>query len=204
MPKRLCLVLAPSLGSCGPPPDDLSVYTLYRSPLVGNHSIHVGTFDALDGGAYNKENCEIVADLCRSSRACPSSIIVTQAAPTRTYSNELHVRLLPSGEGPLPTQSGRLRQPPLKGSVTSRPKVAVKRRQPRRYALSRNQYRFSAPDARSSERICRSSRTRPTSGSRNLHWRQHPLAPAGRSRTVSLTNLSQCIRPPAGGTGPSP
>lgn len=63
MLKRLCLVFAACLGSCGPQPDDQAVYTLYRSPGVGTHHIHVATFDAPDGEAYNKENCEIVAGL---------------------------------------------------------------------------------------------------------------------------------------------
>lgn len=63
MLKRLCLVLAAGLGACGPQPDDRAVYTLYRSPVVGSHHIHVATFDARDGEAYNKQNCAIVAGL---------------------------------------------------------------------------------------------------------------------------------------------
>lgn len=63
MLKRLSLVLAACLGSCRSRPDDLAIYTLYRSSVVGTDHIHVATFDALDGQAYNKENCEIVAGL---------------------------------------------------------------------------------------------------------------------------------------------
>lgn len=63
MIRKLCLITATLLASCGPPPDELTVYSLYRSPGVGNHHIHVATFDALDDQGHNKKNCEIVAGL---------------------------------------------------------------------------------------------------------------------------------------------
>lgn len=57
---------AVALGSCGSEPTDMDVYTLYRTPLAGNEMIHVATFDASDGQAYNEENCQIVAGLMGS------------------------------------------------------------------------------------------------------------------------------------------
>lgn len=66
MIKKLTIVTAVLLSSCGSQADDLSVVTLYRSPVVGTEIIHVATFDAADGRDYNDENCRIVADLMRS------------------------------------------------------------------------------------------------------------------------------------------
>lgn len=41
-----------------------NVYTLYRtSPLDQKSRIHVATFDAKEGDAYNSENCQTVAEL---------------------------------------------------------------------------------------------------------------------------------------------
>jgi hypothetical protein len=40
------------------------IYTLYRnSPIDPNLRIHVATFDAEDGEAYNHENCEVARKL---------------------------------------------------------------------------------------------------------------------------------------------
>lgn len=42
-------------------------YTLYRaSPLDQAMRIHMATFDAADGEAYNQENCQIVANLMKN------------------------------------------------------------------------------------------------------------------------------------------
>jgi hypothetical protein len=39
-------------------------YTLYRSSVASSSlRIHVATFDAKDGEAYNQENCQIAMDL---------------------------------------------------------------------------------------------------------------------------------------------
>jgi hypothetical protein len=39
-------------------------YTLYRSSALDrNMRIHMATFDAEDGADYNRENCQIAADL---------------------------------------------------------------------------------------------------------------------------------------------
>jgi hypothetical protein len=43
---------------------DAAIYTLYRSsPIDATMRIHVATFDADDGDAYNHENCEIAREL---------------------------------------------------------------------------------------------------------------------------------------------
>ncbi|MGT2481777.1 hypothetical protein ACU4GR_29685 [Methylobacterium oryzae CBMB20] len=43
---------------------DASSYTLYRnSTLSDGARIHVATFDAADGEAYNRENCDAAASL---------------------------------------------------------------------------------------------------------------------------------------------
>jgi hypothetical protein len=43
---------------------DGSTYTLYRSSVMADMPrIHVATFDAQDGEKYNRENCQIAADL---------------------------------------------------------------------------------------------------------------------------------------------
>jgi hypothetical protein len=48
------------LLGCG----DATAYTLYRSSLVmENARLHVATFDAADGAAYNNENCLSTRDL---------------------------------------------------------------------------------------------------------------------------------------------
>lgn len=39
-------------------------YTLYRgSPVMDAARVHVATFDASDGAAYNMENCQLAAKL---------------------------------------------------------------------------------------------------------------------------------------------
>ncbi|MBT9513271.1 MAG: hypothetical protein IV104_13070 [Acidovorax sp.] len=41
-----------------------STFTLYRnSPLDPSMRLHVATFDAADGEQYNRENCNLAADL---------------------------------------------------------------------------------------------------------------------------------------------
>ncbi len=43
---------------------DGDVYTLYRSSVViEDIRIHVATFDAKDGEAYNHENCQVAQEL---------------------------------------------------------------------------------------------------------------------------------------------
>ena len=47
--------------------DRAGAFTLYRaSPLDPTMRIHMATFDAEDGAAYNAENCRIVAQLFQS------------------------------------------------------------------------------------------------------------------------------------------
>lgn len=48
--------------------DDRSgAFTLYRnSPADAGMRVHIATFDAKDGDAYNRENCELAAKLFRS------------------------------------------------------------------------------------------------------------------------------------------
>jgi len=46
---------------------DGSTYTLYRnSTLDAGMRVHIATFDASDGEAYNRENCGIVRDRMQS------------------------------------------------------------------------------------------------------------------------------------------
>lgn len=57
------LLLAIALSGCSAAGmNEDQIFTLYRgSPLDANMRIHVATFDATDGEAYNRENCEIAA-----------------------------------------------------------------------------------------------------------------------------------------------
>jgi hypothetical protein len=43
---------------------DASIFTLYRNSVLNDGArIHVATFDAADGEAYNRENCAAAAGL---------------------------------------------------------------------------------------------------------------------------------------------
>jgi hypothetical protein len=54
----VCSVLAACQGQ------DASTYTLYRNSVLDDGArIHVATFDAADGDAYNRENCGAAAGL---------------------------------------------------------------------------------------------------------------------------------------------
>jgi hypothetical protein len=59
---RISLALAIlTLGACGATE---TRFTLYRNSVTDtNMRIHVATFDASDGAAYNSENCNIAAGL---------------------------------------------------------------------------------------------------------------------------------------------
>lgn len=59
------LVAAIALAACGEAPDR-KVYTLYRSAIAGDESIHVATFDSTEGASFNQQNCSEVAILIRS------------------------------------------------------------------------------------------------------------------------------------------
>lgn len=61
MGVRLALASALFLASCG---SDEGAYTLYRSsPTDSNMRVHVATFDAKEGAHYNRDNCQIAAEL---------------------------------------------------------------------------------------------------------------------------------------------
>jgi hypothetical protein len=50
--------------------DGESVYVLYRNSIVDkNMRIHVATFDASDGDAYNHENCDQAQKLFQAQPA---------------------------------------------------------------------------------------------------------------------------------------
>lgn len=54
----LCGMLAACQGQ------DASTFTLYRNSVLNDGArIHVATFDAADGDAYNRENCAAAAGL---------------------------------------------------------------------------------------------------------------------------------------------
>lgn len=59
------LTAALVLSGCGEAPDR-KAYTLYRSSIAGNESVHVATFDSTEGAAFNQQNCSEVAILIRS------------------------------------------------------------------------------------------------------------------------------------------
>ena len=80
MVRKLLVAPLLALGACGTEPDDMSVYTLYRSPIAGNELIHVATFDAAEERAYNSENCSIVAGLMQSQ---PGVTVVDICQPGR-------------------------------------------------------------------------------------------------------------------------
>jgi hypothetical protein len=56
----LCAAVATALASCGHSgAGDAQTFTLYRNSVTDeNMRIHVSTFDAVDGEAYNRGNCE--------------------------------------------------------------------------------------------------------------------------------------------------
>lgn len=56
----LCAAFATAITNCGGSgAGDGHVFTLYRNSVTDeNMRIHVSTFDAADGEAYNRENCE--------------------------------------------------------------------------------------------------------------------------------------------------
>lgn len=59
--KRLLPALAIVLAACGSASStsESAVFALYRNSVVDeNMRIHVATFDAVDGEAYNRENCD--------------------------------------------------------------------------------------------------------------------------------------------------
>ncbi len=71
MNRYLTLTVALLVSSCaGAGRDDANVYTLYRSSAVAGDPTsryQVATFDAPDPPPYNKQNCEIVAQLWKES-----------------------------------------------------------------------------------------------------------------------------------------
>jgi len=51
-------VFAFLLAACGGP-SDAEIFALYRNSVTSeNMRLHIATFDAQDGEAYNRENCE--------------------------------------------------------------------------------------------------------------------------------------------------
>ena len=58
--QLVCAVFAATIASCGGSGvGDGRAFTLYRNSITDeNMRIHVATFDATDGEAYNRGNCE--------------------------------------------------------------------------------------------------------------------------------------------------
>jgi hypothetical protein len=55
------------VGCGGGPLGSDAAFTLYRSsPIDPNMRIHVASFDSTDGEAYNRENCELAAQLFKA------------------------------------------------------------------------------------------------------------------------------------------
>lgn len=58
---RIALIgLLMALAGCNDPD---STYTLYRSSVLGQERIHVGSFDTKDGNDYNQSNCRLASNL---------------------------------------------------------------------------------------------------------------------------------------------
>ena len=58
------LLLLASVVGCSSRASSTETYTLYRSSVVaGIKRVHVGSFDASDGDEYNRENCQLAAQL---------------------------------------------------------------------------------------------------------------------------------------------
>jgi hypothetical protein len=49
------------------------VWSLYRNSIVGIPKIHVATFDTVEGGTYNRENCLLAARLFQEQGAVQTS-----------------------------------------------------------------------------------------------------------------------------------
>ena len=65
--SAVTLLFVASLPGCSSRAGSTDTYTLYRSSLVsGIKRVHVGSFDAADGDEYNRENCQLAAQLFQS------------------------------------------------------------------------------------------------------------------------------------------
>lgn len=61
--KLALLITSGALVGCGMSTAS-QTYTLYRSSIVGSiERVHVASFDATDGEKYNRENCQLAAEL---------------------------------------------------------------------------------------------------------------------------------------------
>lgn len=59
-PATFMPLLSATMAACSG--DASGVYTLYRSSMAASTDrVHVATFDAREGNAYNRENCETAA-----------------------------------------------------------------------------------------------------------------------------------------------
>lgn len=57
------IVLTTAIAAC----TDSEAFTLYRnSPVGADMRIHVASFNAADGEAYNRENCQVAASLFKT------------------------------------------------------------------------------------------------------------------------------------------
>ncbi|BAL23504.1 hypothetical protein [Azoarcus sp. KH32C] len=65
LPFYLLSISAFALSACnGTGATDTETFVLYRNSVTNqNMRIHVATFDAADGEAYNKENCDQAQEL---------------------------------------------------------------------------------------------------------------------------------------------
>jgi major membrane immunogen (membrane-anchored lipoprotein) len=62
----LCSI-AVVLAACGA--SDANTFVLYRNSVTdSNMRVHVATFDATDGEAYNRENCQVAQSLFQAQR----------------------------------------------------------------------------------------------------------------------------------------
>lgn len=71
--KKWGMYAAVVLSACD---DSSAVYTMYRTPIIGTDPVHVATFDAADGRAYNEKNCTDIAAFLTDAKVGPEGIVV--------------------------------------------------------------------------------------------------------------------------------
>lgn len=65
----ICIALAGTMASCGGGTGDGQTVALYRNSITDeNMRLHVATFDATDGEAYNRGNCEQAQQLFQAQQ----------------------------------------------------------------------------------------------------------------------------------------
>ena len=77
--RLVALATAATFAGCGggSGPSDNEVFVLYRNSVTKESTrIHVATFDAADGEAYNKRNCEQAQALFQAQSGVGTKVLV--------------------------------------------------------------------------------------------------------------------------------